>query len=117
MTDRHAILSALKRATVREIDVAGIKLHVRGLTGEERRELVTRNLAAKEDRTKQIADAELCSWAMCDPEGGRLYQDASELSSVDGKALETIALAILEASGLRDEDQERAAGESPASPS
>lgn len=115
--DRHAILSALKRATLKEIDVAGIKLKIRGLTGAERLELVDRQIMAKEDRTKRLSDAELCSWAICGDDGERLYQNGDELAGVDGEALETIALAILEASGLTKAAEERAAGESPASPS
>lgn len=115
--DRHAILSALKRATLKEIEVAGAKFHIRGLTGAERMRLGDRIIAAKSDPSQKLPDAELCSWAICGPDGERLYQDASELSEVDGAALETIARAILEASNLTNDAQERAAGESPASPS
>lgn len=117
MTDRHALLSAFKRATVKEFEVAGVKFHIRGLTGAERMELATRNKAFRANEGKPLSDAELASWAICSPEGERLYQDAAELEGVDGKTLETIALEILEISGLRDDSKERAAGESPASPS
>lgn len=115
--DRHAILSALKRASLKEIEVAGIKLHIRGLTGAERFDLATRTKGAKDGDGKFVTDAELCSWCMCGPDGERLYQDAQELANVDGHALEQIARAILEASQLRTEDGERALGESQASPS
>jgi len=115
--DRHELLSALKRATIRELEVGGAKFHIRGLTGAERIELMARNKAAKEEGGKPFTDSELCSWAICSPEGERLFKDATELGDVDGDALATIALAILDASGLTTGAQERAAGESQASPS
>lgn len=117
MTDRLSMLNALKRASIREIDVAGIKLFIRGLTGAERLELVSRQKASK-DGGPPLTDAELCSWGICTSDGERLCKDGdAELAGVDGKALETIALAILDASGLTPEKKDAASGESPASPS
>jgi len=116
--DSHAILSALKRASIREIDVAGIKVYIRGLTGKERYDFIQRGKAWKAgDESQRITEAELCSWAMCNADGERIYENADALADTDGHSLETIAAAILDASGLSAAAQARAAGESPASPS
>ena len=117
MIDRLTMLHALKRASIREIDVAGIKFLIRGLTGAERQEFVARQAAAKDDPSKKMTDHEFCTWGICDPDGERMFKDGDELSGVDGKTIETIALAILDASGLTPDAKETASGELPASPS
>lgn len=116
--DSDALSTAFKRVRIREIDVDGIKIQMRGFTGKERLDFVRRVKAFKDgDQTQFMSDADICALAICHPDGKRRFESGAEIEDWDSQALETIAHKILELSGLKDDSQERAAGESPASPS
>ena len=91
------LLKALRTVSLRTVEVAGHTVHVRGLTGAERKLLLDR---AKDNDPLQ--PYELAGLAACDGEGKRLFssEEAAELADVDAAAVDKIAAAVLEASGL-----------------
>jgi len=100
------VLKTLRTLSLRPVTVAGLSLHVRGLTGAERRLLAER---AKDGHPMQAF--EVVGLAACTEKGERLFteDEAIELGNVDGAAVEQIAQAILEASGLMPKAQDDAA--------
>jgi hypothetical protein len=100
------LLSALRVASLREVEVAGLRVHVRGLTGAERKLIADR---AKDGSPVQAH--ELAALCLCDEQGRAMFtaDQAASLADVDGAAVEKVATSILEASGLVPEAQESAA--------
>lgn len=92
---RASVLDRLRVASVRQIEVAGLSLHVRGLTGAERMQLQE---AAADKRA--FADFQIAAMGLCDESGARLFESADDLAQLDGVALAEIARAVVEASGL-----------------
>ena len=91
------LLAALKVASLRTVEVAGELVHVRGLTGAERKQL--------QDRAKSgdpVQPFELVGLAAVQPDGSPLFtsEQVAALANVDGVAVEKIAEAILRASAL-----------------
>lgn len=100
------ILKTLRTVSLRKVEVAGLTVHVRGLTGAERRLITER---ARDNDPMQAY--ELAGLACCTDSGGRLFteEEALALADVDGASVEKLAEAILKASGLLPEAQEEAA--------
>lgn len=100
MSNASEVLKALRTASLRKVEVAGLDVWVRGLTGAERRLLTER---AKDNTPLQ--PYEVVGLAACTPEGKPLFSEAeaAELADVDGAAVEKIAEAILKASSLLPE--------------
>lgn len=97
MVTRDAVLAALKRASVRPVTVAGLELHVRGVSGAERKALIDRARA-----NEPMQAYELAALCLCDADGHALFtaDDVAALADTDGDSLEKIGAAILTASGL-----------------
>lgn len=97
MVTRDAVLAALRKASIRPVSVAGLDLHVRGVTGAERKMLIER---ARAESPMQAY--ELVALCACDEDGNALFtpEQAADLANVDGACLEQIGAAILAASGL-----------------
>ena len=97
MVSGASLLAALKTASLRKVTAAGHELHVRGLSGAERKLLADR---ARDGNPVQ--PYELVGLCACDEQGGALFtaEQAAELANADGAAVEQIATAILAASGL-----------------
>ena len=106
VTTADIILTALKTVSVRQIDVAGLQVHVRGLNGSERRLLIERAKSGD-----PIQSHELAALCLCTPEGGTLFttEQAAQLAEVDAASVEAIATEILSASKLLPADQEQSA--------
>ena len=105
MSSAADILKALRTASLRKVNVAGLDLYVRGLTGAERRLLAER---AKDGTPLQ--PYEVAALAVCTDKGERFFTEAeaAELADVDGGVIEKIAEAVLRASGLLPEAQDEA---------
>lgn len=106
MSNATEVLKALRTASLRKVEVAGLEVWVRGLTGAERRLLTER---AKDGNSLQ--PYEVVGLAACTDNGAPLFSEAeaAELANVDGGSVEKIAEAILKASGLLPDAQEVAA--------
>ncbi|MEY4402184.1 MAG: hypothetical protein RIR91_219 [Verrucomicrobiota bacterium] len=93
------IVAAFKKAAVRQVEVAGVAIHLRGLTGSDR---VAFNQAIEESKKtgEPVPDYLVAFWGMCDSEGARLFATPEECADFDGNTLQTIALEVLKASGL-----------------
>jgi len=100
------LLAALKVASLRSVEVAGRLVHVRGLTGAERKLLQDRAKAGE-----PVQPFELVGLAAIQPSGERLFttEEAAELANVDGALVEKLAEAILDASGLLPKSEDDAA--------
>lgn len=100
------LLAALRVASLRRATVAGIEIHIRGVTGAERKLLIDR---AREGSPLQAW--ELVQMCACNDRGDALFgpDQATALASVDGEAIEQLARQVLEASNLLPEQQELAA--------
>jgi hypothetical protein len=106
---RATISSTLSKTSVKSLDVAGVTLFVRGLTGAER--VVLQKWAAEAQAGGEpVADHRIAALGLCDADGVRLYDDEADVAKLDGAALGDIAKAILEASGLTDAASESAPG-------
>lgn len=106
MTTGAEVLAALRTVALRKVEAAGVEFYVRGLTGAERRLLIERARA-----NDPLQAFELVGLAACDATAAPLFtqEQAAELANVDGAAVEKVAEAIIEASGLRPDAQEQAA--------
>ncbi len=106
MVTAAEFLKAAKVATVRKIEVLGMPLHVRGLTGPERRLLVQRGKAGDPMEAHEIV-----AMGACNEEGDPLFtvDQVIELARADGQVVESVAREILDASGLLEGAQEAAA--------
>lgn len=91
------LLAALKKASIRPVSVAGLDVHVRGVTGAERKMIIERARAGS-----PLQANELCALCLCDEAGTALFtpEQAGELDQVDGGCLEKLGSEILSASGL-----------------
>jgi hypothetical protein len=98
---KATISSAFSKASVRELEVQGVKLYIRGLSGGER---VTLQQWASEASKggEPLADYKVVSLGLCDAEGVRLFDDPLEVAKLDGAVLSQLSKAILEASLLTD---------------
>lgn len=98
---KATISSAFLKTSVRELEVEGVKLYVRGFTGGER---VTLQQWATEAAKggEPLADYKVVALGLCDAEGGRLFDDPLEVAKLDGAVLSQLSKAILEASHLTD---------------
>jgi hypothetical protein len=106
---RATISSTLSKTSVKSLDVAGVTLFVRGLTGVERVAL-QKWAAESQAGGEPVADYRIAALGLCDAEGARLFDDEADVAKLDGAALGEIARAILEASGLTDSAAESAQG-------
>lgn len=99
------LLKALRTVSLRTVEVAGQTIHVRGLSGAERKLLMDR--AGDQN---PLQPYELAGLAACTADGGRLFTDeeAQQLADVDAAAVDAIAVAVLEASGLTPKAKEDA---------
>jgi hypothetical protein len=100
------LLNALRTASVRKVSIGGLDLHIRGLTGAERRLLQQR---AKDG--DPLMPHELVGLAVCDETGAAILtaEQVAELANVDGHLTERICEAVLKASGLLPKAQDEAA--------
>jgi hypothetical protein len=98
---KATISSTFAKASVRELEVQGVKLYIRGLSGGER---VTLQQWASEASKggEPLADYKVVSLGLCDAEGVRLFDDPLEVAKLDGAVLSQLSKAILEASLLTD---------------
>jgi hypothetical protein len=98
---KATISSTFSKASVRELEVQGVKLYIRGLSGGER---VTLQQWASEASKggEPLADYKVVSLGLCDAEGVRLFDDPLEVAKLDGAVLSQLSKAILEASLLTD---------------
>lgn len=105
MVTAAEFLSAAKRVSVKPVTVAGMALHVRGLTGGER-QLLRERAVAKDP----MQATELVGLAVCHEDGTPFFtaEQVAELAQVDGQVVEELAQAILEASGLIEKAQDDA---------
>lgn len=108
-----------------EVPEWGGYVYVRTLTGAERDEyesgmLIVRGTGrgAKAQVNMANARARLCALALCDKQGGRLFseQDVRALGQKSASALDRIYEVAMRLSGLRPEDIEELAKNSPATP-
>lgn len=106
---RATISSTLSKASVKALDVAGVTLYVRGLTGAER-VLLQKWAAEAQGGGEPVADFRIAALGLCDAEGVRLFEDEADVAKLDGATLGVIAKAILDASGLTDSAAEAATG-------
>lgn len=98
---KATISSTLSKASVRQLEVHGVTVYVRGLTGGERVQL--QQLAAiASNGGEPLADYKIVALGLCDAEGTRLFDDPSEVAILDGAVLAQLAKAILEQSGLSE---------------
>lgn len=93
------ISSAFAKASVRQIEVHGLTVYVRGLTGAERVQLQQMAGAAQQGG-EPLADYKIVALGLCDSEGARLFDNPQDVSNLDGMILDKLAKEILEASGL-----------------
>jgi hypothetical protein len=91
------LMAALRVATMRKVEVAGLSVYVRGLTGGERKLLMQR---AKDG--SPLEANELVVLCACNEKGDPIFSeaDAAALDTVDGGCLNRLAEQILSASGL-----------------
>lgn len=99
MATKAEILAAFRKASVRTIQVEGLDVTIRGLTGADR---MAFNVAIEEARKAGtvVPDYLVAFYGWCDSEGVRLFDKAEELADIDGNILQVIALEVLKASGL-----------------
>ena len=93
--------NALRKASLREVEVAGVKLHVRGLTSRERMELVR----MQKDGT--VTDFQVAFWGLAKPDGSRYFDSVEDAAESDGALIAEIAMEVMRASKLlpdADED-------------
>ena len=99
MVSATDILAALRTASVRQIEVAGLALNVRGLTAAE--------MMLVQQRAKDgtpVTDPEVVALCVCDDDGKPVFtpEQASDLANVDGGAITAIARAIVAASAASE---------------
>lgn len=100
---RAAIAAALSpRASVRPLQVDGLSLYVRSMTGAERVQL-QRWQAEAATGGDPLTDSRVAALGLCDEHGERLYSDPAALAALEGAALARISRAVLRASGLVDD--------------
>lgn len=99
MATKAEILAAFRKASVKTIQVEGLDVTIRGLTGGDR---VAFNLAIEEAKKagQVVPDYLVAFYGWCDSEGVRLFERPEELADIDGNVLQVIALEVLRASGL-----------------
>jgi hypothetical protein len=100
------LLAALKKASIRPVSVAGVDVHVRGVTGAERKLIIERARAGT-----PLQANELCALCLCDDRGAALFtaEQAADLDQADGGCLERLGTEILSASGLLPQAEAEAA--------
>lgn len=100
------VLAALRTASLRRVEVAGLELHVRGFSGTERKLLIQR---AKDGNPLQAN--EVVALCACTEKGDPLFtiEQAEALDGLDAGCLEQIAEQVLEASGLTAKARDQAA--------
>jgi hypothetical protein len=104
---RAQISSTLSKASVRSLELHGVTVYVRGLSGGERVQL--QQWAAEAGAGGEpLADYKVAFLGLCDAEGVRLFDDPLEVAKLDGAVLADLSKAILEASGLTDKAREDA---------
>lgn len=102
------IVDTFRRASVRQVEIGGLKLYVRGLTGGERIQL--QQMAAEAQQGGEpLADFKVAVLGLCDESGARLFEDAKDLANLDGAVLAEISKHIIEASGLGEAARDIAA--------
>lgn len=101
------ITSTLSKATVRSLEVHGVTVYVRGLTGGERVQL--QQWAAEASKGGEpLADYKVAFMGLCDADGVRLFDDVADVAKLDGAVLAELSKAIIEASGLGEKAVEGA---------
>ena len=114
MSELRSLLNSNARARVFRVEsevLDSMKLtsvYVKSMTGAQRETLA--NLGKQE---KNITDAELVAWCLCDEQGLLVYPDClatdlAEIRNWDSQVSNTIARSILEVSGLTKEATDKA---------
>jgi hypothetical protein len=98
---KATISSAFSKASVRQLEVHGVSVFIRGLTGGERVQL-QQWAAEASSGGEPLADYKVAALGLCDAEGVRLFDDPLEVAKLDGAVLSQLSKAILEASGLTE---------------
>jgi hypothetical protein len=100
------ILAALRTASVRKVEIAGLTLNVRGLTAAE---MLLVQQRAKDGNP--MTDPEVVALCVCDEDGKALFScgQAAELANVDGGSVSAIARQIVAASAAGESAAEDAA--------
>lgn len=100
------LIAALRKASIRPVNVAGLDVFVRGVNGLERQLIIQR---AKDQNP--LTAAELAALCVCDENGTPLFtsEQAADLAAVDAAGVEEIGKAVLTASKLLPDDQDEAA--------
>lgn len=104
---RAQILDRLRRVSVRRIEVGGLELYVRGLTGAERLEVQMAATAAG-NGGPPLSDFRVAALGLCDESGARLFDNPDDVAALDGAVLARIAREVIEASGLSEGAREDA---------
>lgn len=98
---KATISSAFSKASVKQLEINGLTVYVRGLTGAERVQLQQMATAAQ-NGGEPVADYKIVALGLCDSDGVRLFDDPEQVAVLDGAVLAKLAQAIFEQSGLTE---------------
>lgn len=88
------LIAAVRKASLVASDIAGIKVHLRGLIGAERRILIERAKAGD-----PMTAPEIVAIGVCHPDGSPMFA-ADEAEQLDGAELDRVAREVLRVSKL-----------------
>lgn len=101
------VLTALRKRTVVEVEIGGVKLHVRSVSAVDRNRM--REWAKEPGFNINKRLTEVAAMGVCSADG-RLLGTAEELGELDEEVVAKLATAVLEASGLTEKATEDAQG-------
>ena len=102
MVNAADLIAAVRKASLVEAEIAGLKEHLRGLIGAERRILVERAKAHD-----PMTSPEIVTIGVCQPDGAPLLT-IEEAEQFDGAELDRIAREVLRISKLLPEESDAA---------
>lgn len=100
--DRDTLLAQLKSASIREREIRGVTLRIRGMTLAERREFFDRTERFQKtgEADPSITDAGIVARYVVDEHGAPIFDVDTVEAELGAEIVSEIGLAIFEASGL-----------------